>query len=187
MAIGAQNAFVLRQGIRREHVLPVVLLCGLTDAVLMLAGVAGIGWLIEEAPGILEIIRWAGVAFLVAYAAFSIKRMLTPQAMTVLAGQQRSPLWKTLLGCAAITYLNPHVYLDTVLLVGSIAASQGDPGRWWFWIGAASASIVWFFSLGFGARFLTQLFARPRAWQILDGAIAIIMLVIAYRVAVSSF
>ena len=189
MAIGAQNAFVLRQGIRREHVLPVVLICGLTDAVLETLGVAGIGFVVERAPVVLEIVRWGGVAFLLWYAWTAVRRALKPQGMVV---EQTLPgggtagagsLKRTVLACLAITYLNPHVYLDTMVLMGSIGNAQGDPEKWWFALGGGLASVVWFFALGYGARMLTRFFATPRSWQILDGIVAAVMLVIAARLA----
>ncbi|MHA3684772.1 LysE/ArgO family amino acid transporter [Leucobacter sp. HY1910] len=191
MAIGAQNAFVLRQGIRREHVLPVVLICGLTDAVLETLGVAGIGFVVERAPLVLEIVRWGGVAFLLWYAWTAVRRAMKPEAMIVdqggagaseAAGSSGS-LKRVVLACLAITYLNPHVYLDTMVLMGSIGNAQGDPEKWWFALGGALASIVWFFVLGYSARMLTRFFATPRSWQILDGIVAAVMLVIAARLA----
>lgn len=180
VAIGAQNAFVLRQGIRREHVLPVVLICGLTDALLETLGVAGIGYLIERAPLVLEIVRWGGVLFLLWYAWSAARRAMRPEVLVADGGSEGS-LKKTILACLAITYLNPHVYLDTVVLMGSIGNAQGDPGKWWFALGGAIASIAWFFLLGYGARALTRFFATPKSWQILDGVVAVVMLVIAAR------
>lgn len=182
VAIGAQNAFVLRQGIRREHVLPVVLICGLTDALLETLGVAGIGYLIERAPLVLEIVRWGGVAFLLWYAWSAARRAMKPEVLVADSGSAGS-LKRTILACLAITYLNPHVYLDTVVLMGSIGNAQGDPGRWWFALGGALASIAWFFLLGYGARALTRFFATPRSWRILDGVVAGVMLIIAARLA----
>lgn len=188
MAIGAQNAFVLRQGIRREHVLPVVLICGLTDALLETLGVAGIGFVVERAPVALEIVRWGGVAFLLWYAWTAVRRAMKPEGMVVdqslpgATGSQGS-LKRTVLAGLAITYLNPHVYLDTMVLMGSIGNAQGDPEKWWFALGGAIASIVWFFVLGYSARLLTRFFATPRSWQILDGVVAVVMIVIAARLA----
>ncbi|MBL3685536.1 amino acid transporter [Leucobacter zeae] len=180
VAIGAQNAFVLRQGIRREHVLPVVLICGLTDAVLELLGVAGIGFVVERAPVVLEIVRWGGVVFLLWYAWTAARRALRPEVLVAGDGEGGS-LKRTVLACLAITYLNPHVYLDTMVLMGSIGNAQGDPGKWWFVLGGALASIAWFFLLGYGARALTRFFATPRSWRILDGIVAVTMVVIAAR------
>lgn len=182
VAIGAQNAFVLRQGIRREHVLPVVLICGVTDALLEFLGVAGIGLVIERAPLLLDVVRWGGVLFLVWYAWMAARRALRPEVLVASAGSGGS-LRRTVLACLAITYLNPHVYLDTMVLMGSIGNAQGDPARWWFVLGGAIASIGWFFLLGYGVRTLTRFFATPRSWRVLDGCVAIVMLVIAARLA----
>lgn len=182
VAIGAQNAFVLRQGVRREHVLPVVLICATTDALLETLGVAGIGLIIERAPIVLEIVRWGGVAFLIWYAWSAARRALKPEVLVAGEGGAGS-LKRTVLACLAITWLNPHVYLDTMVLMGSIGNAQGDPARWWFAAGGALASFGWFFVLGYGARALTRFFATPRSWQILDWVVAAMMLVIAARLA----
>ena len=180
VAIGAQNAFVLQQGIRRQHVLPVVLICGLTDALLELLGIAGIGFVVERAPLVLEVIRWGGVAFLLWYAWGAARRALRPEALVAEQGSQAG-LRQTVLACLAITYLTPHVYLDTMVLMGSVGNAQGDPARWWFAAGGALASIIWFAVLGYGARALTRFFATPRSWQILDWCIAVTMVLIAVR------
>ena len=180
VAIGAQNAFVLRQGIERRHVLPVVLICGLTDALLEFAGVAGIGFIVARVPLVLDIVLWGGVVFLVSYAATAARRAIQPSALVARPGAPVS-LQRTVLACLAITFLNPHVYLDTMVLMGSIGNAQGDPGRWWFVAGGALASIAWFFALGYGARALTPLFAKPGAWRVLDAMVALVMLVIAAR------
>lgn len=182
VAIGAQNAFVLQQGLRREHVLVVVLICGLTDALLEVLGVAGIGFVVEQAPLLLEVLRWGGVAFLTWYAIGAIRRALKPQVLVAGEGSTTS-LKQVVLSCLAITYLNPHVYLDTMVLMGSIGNAQGDPDRWWFVLGGALGSIIWFAVLGYGARALSRFFATPRSWQILDWVIAVIMLSIAARLA----
>lgn len=182
VAIGAQNAFVLQQGIKRQHVLPVVLICGLTDAMLEFLGIAGIGLIIERVPWVLEMIRWGGVIFLLRYAWGAARRALRPEGLVAREGSQAS-LKQTVLACLAITYLNPHVYLDTMVLVGSIGNAQGDPGRWWFLLGAALASLIWFAALGYGARALTRFFATPRSWQVLDWCIAVTMVAIAARLA----
>lgn len=182
VAIGAQNAFVLRQGIARQHVLPVVLICGLTDAVLETLGVAGIGFIVDRAPLLIEIVRWGGVLFLLWYAWGSFRKVLKPEALTADTGKVSS-LRSTVLAALAITYLNPHVYLDTMVLMGSIGVSQGDPEKWWFAAGGALASVVWFFVLGYGARSLTRFFASTRSWQILDSLVGVTMLVIAARLA----
>jgi L-lysine exporter family protein LysE/ArgO len=175
VAIGAQNAFVLRQGLRREHVLPVVLTCAVSDLALIVAGIAGLGAVIAAQPTAVTVIRWAGAAFLFAYAILAAQRAIRPRA---LKPTDRAPatLRATLLTCLALTYLNPHVYLDTVLLLGSVA--QQHPHRWLFGIGAAVASAVWFTALGVGAHRLAPLLARPAAWRILDGLIAAVMVAV---------
>lgn len=181
-AIGAQNAFVLQQGIRRQHVLPVVLICALSDALLEFAGVAGIGLVIERAPLLLDVVRWGGVLFLLWYAWGAVRRAIRPLGLVAAEGSQVS-LRTTLLTCLALTYLNPHVYLDTMVLMGSIGNAQGDPDRWWFALGGAVASLAWFALIGYGARALTRFFASPRAWQVLDWLVAVVMVVIAARLA----
>lgn len=186
VAIGAQNAFVLRQGIRREHVLSVVLICGLTDAVLELAGVAGISFVVQRAPILLDIVLWGGVVFLIWYAFMAVRRAMRPAALVAGEGDGRTRR-RVILSCLAITYLNPHVYLDTMVLMGSIGNAQGEPGKWWFVAGGALASIAWFFVLGYGARALTRFFATPRSWRILDWCVAGVMMLIAVRLAVGFF
>lgn len=172
-AIGAQNAFVLRQGIRNEHVLPVVILCALSDLVLILAGVAGVGALVTAHPNLTTAARYGGAAFLIGYSLLSARRALNPTTLTPAeSGPVR--LSSVLLTCLALTFLNPHVYLDTMVLLGTLANQQGDR-RWLFGAGAAAASAVWFTSLGFGAKRLTGLFSTPRTWRILDWAIALTM------------
>ncbi|MDR6613765.1 LysE/ArgO family amino acid transporter [Leifsonia sp. 1010] len=183
VAIGAQNAFVLRQGLRREHVLPIVVICVVSDALLIAAGVAGIGVLVKNAPIALEVVRWAGFAFLLGYAVFAARRALKPESLTA-SGAVAGSLAAAVGTCLAITWLNPHVYLDTVLLLGSLSASHGDPGRWVFGAGAATASLLWFGLLGFGARFAAPVFAKPIAWRILDGGIAVLMVVLAILLVV---
>jgi len=179
VAIGAQNAFVLRQGIRREHVLPVVLVCALSDAVLILAGVSGIGFVIERFPVVLVVLRWAGAAFLIAYGLLAARRAFAPGGLTTDRGGAGMSLRTAVLTVVGLTWLNPHVYLDTVLLLGSIANTHGDDGRWWFAAGAVLGSFVWFTALGFGARLLGGLFAKPIAWRVLDASIAVVMITLA--------
>lgn len=178
IAIGSQNAFVLRQGLHRSHVVLVVTVCALSDLVLIALGVAGLGAAIERAPGLLEVVRWAGAAFLVGYASLAARRALRGETLHTEGGRTGS--WgAALLTCLALTWLNPHVYLDTVLLLGSLASTHGTPGKWWFAAGAGLGSIVWFTALGVGARYLAPLFARRWAWRILDGGIAVVMLALA--------
>ena len=185
VAIGAQNAFVLRQGLRRSHVGPVVAVCALSDLVLILAGVAGIGVVVDRAPWAVEVVRWLGVAFLTAYGVASLLRARRPEALAV--GEDAPEARGGVVARAvALTWLNPHVYLDTVLLLGSIAGTHGSPGRWWFALGACAASILWFAGLGYGARLAAPRLADPRAWQVLDVAIGLVMLAIAVRLALGS-
>ncbi|WP_307045052.1 LysE/ArgO family amino acid transporter [Agromyces ramosus] len=221
VAIGAQNVFVLRQGIRREHVFAVAAICALSDLTLILVGVSGIGAVLTAVPWLVEVIRWAGAAFLVGYGVLAARRALRPSGEALVAGGDasavtdapgradagdgtpaassrpgasaalatttttttttvprtrvaRSTLATAVLTCLALTWLNPHVYLDTVFLLGSVANTHGD-GRWAFAVGAGVASILWFFGLAYGARLLGGVLASPRAWRVLDGLIAVVM------------
>ncbi len=180
VAIGAQNAFVLRQGLRQEGVGAVVLVCAASDVVLILAGVAGVGALLERAPGLVEVARWAGAAFLVAYGLMAARRAVVGGRLAVDDRGTRRSLWPVVATALALTWLNPHVYLDTVILLGSVAGSYGD-ARWAFAGGAVVASMAWFAGLGYGARVLRPVFARPAAWRVLDAAVAVVMLAIAAR------
>ena len=182
VAIGAQNAFVLRQGLRRSHVGLVVAVCAFSDVVLIVAGVAGIGVVVDRAPWAIEVIRWLGVAFLTVYGVGSLLRARRPQVLAV-GGAAVEARGGVVARAVALTWLNPHVYLDTVLLLGSIAGTHGDPGRWWFALGACVASIAWFAGLGYGARLAAPRLASPRAWQVLDVLIGVVMLAIAARLA----
>jgi L-lysine exporter family protein LysE/ArgO len=180
VAIGAQNAFVLRQGIRREHVLPVVAVCTVSDMALMAAGVAGFGALITAHPQVITLARFGGAAFLIVYGLLAARRAWRPSGLTPSeAGPSR--LAGVVLTCLAFTFLNPHVYLDTVVLIGALSNEHRD-GRWLFGVGAAVASAVWFTTLGFGAGRLRGLFARPAAWRILDGLIAVTMITLGVAV-----
>jgi len=182
IAIGAQNAFVLRQGLRVEHVGLVVLVCMLSDAVLIAAGIVGIGELIRAAPAVVVVIRLAGAAFLLAYGVFAARRAFRPGTLTA-SGRQGALGRKAVLATVlALTWLNPHVYLDTVLLLGTLANQHGEL-RWWFGAGAVLGSVLWFSALGFGARLLRPVFAKPAAWRVLDGAIAVVMVFLAARMA----
>ena len=182
VAIGAQNAYVLRQGLRREHVGAVVAVCALSDLVLILAGVAGIGTLVERAPTAIDVVRWLGVAFLTTYALMSLWRARRADALHAEAGRTTS-LRSAVARATALTWLNPHVYLDTVLLLGTIASTHGPSGRWWFGAGACVASVTWFVGLGYGARRAHGLLSSPRAWQVLDVLIGLTMLAIAVSLA----
>jgi len=183
--IGAQNAFVLRQGIRREHVLAVCLTCATSDAVLILAGVGGIGAATAAAPWLLPALRWGGVAFLTWYGARAFLSAWRGGAALHAAGQGAVRLWPVLLTCLALTWLNPHVWLDTVVLVGGIGAQFGAQ-KWVFGAGAASASFVFFFALGYGARALAPLFARPAAWRVLDALVGCLLWSIAASLAMGA-
>ena len=188
VAIGAQNAFVLRQGLRRSHVGPIVTVCTLSDLVLIVAGVAGIGAVIQHAGWALQAVRWFGVAFLTWYGLSSAWRARRPSALEAspdnTAGAPPAVgLATTLRRITALTWLNPHVYLDTVVLLGSIANTHGPSGRWLFALGASVGSILWFSGLGFGARFAAPLLTTARAWQVLDLLIAATMLAIAAKLA----
>jgi L-lysine exporter family protein LysE/ArgO len=178
VAIGAQNAFVLRQGLRREYVLPVVLICSAADAALIGAGIAGVGALLAAHPVAVDVTRYGGAAFLAGYGLLAARRALRPSAM-VASDRASSSLSAVIAACLGFTFLNPHVYLDTVVLLGSLGSQHGADGRWLFGLGAALGSFAWFFALGYGARRLSRFFARPRSWQILDGVIASVMLLLA--------
>ncbi|WP_089956769.1 LysE/ArgO family amino acid transporter [Lentzea xinjiangensis] len=167
VAIGAQNAFVLRQGLRRQAVAGVVAVCVISDAVLVAVGVAGFGAVVRRWPSAITVAAVAGGIFLLGYGFLAARRAVRPRAMQVDDGHGGRPVLTAL----ALTWLNPHVYLDTVLLLGSIAA-----GRWLFGVGAVTASVTWFVALGYGARLLSPLFAKPRAWRVLDGLIAAVMI-----------
>lgn len=179
VAIGAQNAFVLRQGLRREHVAAVVVFCALADALLILAGVAGMAQALGDRPGLARALALAGAAFLAVYGVQALRRVGRAQSLQARQDGPGLGLGAALAQAAAFTLLNPHVYLDTVLLVGSIGAQQPPALQGWFVAGAATASAAWFGALGFGARLLAPWFARPRAWQWLDGLIGLTMLVLA--------
>lgn len=175
VAIGAQNAFVLRQGLRREHVASVVFFCALSDALLIAAGVRGMAQALGERPMVANALALAGAVFLAVYGWKALRRALHQNGL--LANEEGDGLtWSTAMAqAAAFTLLNPHVYLDTVLLVGSIGAQQPTDLQVWFVAGASSASLLWFCALGFGARWLAPLFAKPRAWQVLDIMIGLTM------------
>ena len=179
VAIGAQNAFVLRVGLRRTHVLPVVAVCAASDAALIAAGVGGLGALVDRAPGVLVAARLGGAAFLLGYAVVAARRAWRPpESLAPEDAPAPARPWPVVATCLALTWLNPHVYLDTVVLLGSVAGTHGDL-RWWFGAGAAAGSVLWFAGLGFGARLLRPLFARPGAWRVLDAAIALVMVAVA--------
>ncbi|WP_329469434.1 LysE/ArgO family amino acid transporter [Streptomyces sp. NBC_01723] len=177
VAIGAQNAFVLRQGIRRDAVLAVVGICALSDALLIALGVGGVGAVVVAWPDALTVVGWIGGAFLLCYGALAARRVFRPAGALRTEGDTAGSRRRAVLTCLALTWLNPHVYLDTVFLLGSVAADRG-PLRWTFGLGAAAASLVWFAVLGFGARHLGRFLARPAAWRVLDGLVAVTMIVL---------
>ena len=204
VAIGAQNVFVLRQGLRREFVLPVVVICTLSDIILIALGTGGLGFLVQHAPWLVPVARVAGFLFLLVYGILAARRAWqgedglvvddtsargrseTRGTHTRTATKTRSRLLTVIGTVLAITWLNPHVYLDTVLMLGSIAATHGD-AKWIFAAGAMTASLLWFTGLGFGARYLGRWLRTPRAWRILDGAIAVIMIALAFNLLLPVF
>ncbi len=178
VAIGAQNAFILRQGLLRSNVFILCLIASAADALLILAGVAGFGTIVNSSPVLLTVVTAGGALFLMAYAALAAKRAWRPQGMEA-ARQAAPPLSRAIATLLAFTFLNPHVYLDTVVLVGGLSGSYEGSARAAFGAGAMMASFVWFFSLGYGARWLAPLFAKPSAWRVLDALIALVMLLLA--------
>lgn len=186
IAIGAQNAFVLRQGLLQKHVLVICLICGASDALLILLGVTGLGLLVERLPWLISVITLAGAAFLFVYGSMAVKRVFMPQTMESLK-ENSLGLRAAILTCLAFTFLNPHVYLDTFILIGGISASYDGNLKVAFTLGAMIASFVWFFSLGYGARLLAPFFERPNSWQVLDGLIAIVMFALAISLLLSFF
>lgn len=200
VAIGAQNLFVLRQGIRREHVVVVAVICAVSDAALIALGVSGIGLVLHTVPWLIDVVRWLGALFLVAYGLLAARRAWRPTGdaleyadaevgsgseaehasgrTTVRRNAVATPtrVLPVVLTCLALTWLNPHVYLDTVFLLGTVANAHGD-ARWFFAAGAMAASVIWFFALAFGARYLGRWLSTPRAWRILDAVIAVVMIV----------
>ena len=174
VAIGAQNSFVLRQDIRREHRPPVALICIVSDVVLISAGIAGLGALIQTSTLLLAATRYGGAAFLFAYAVFAARRAWQGEQLIV-EENGAMPLATAVVTCLGFTFLNPHVYLDTVVLLGSLANQQGESGRWVFGTGAATASLVWFTALAYGASLLAPMFRKQAAWRVLDSIIALVM------------
>ncbi|MFF8875052.1 LysE/ArgO family amino acid transporter [Streptomyces massasporeus] len=178
VAIGAQNAFVLRQGIRRQAVLAVVAICALSDAALIALGVGGVGAVVVKWPAALTVVGWVGGAFLLVYGVLAARRVLRPGGGALRTeGEAAGSVRRAVLTCLAMTWLNPHVYLDTVFLLGSVAADHGEL-RWTFGLGAVLASLCWFTALGFGARLLGRFLVKPAAWRVLDGLVAATMIVL---------
>jgi L-lysine exporter family protein LysE/ArgO len=183
MAIGTQNAFVLAQSLRREHHLPVAALCILCDALLVAAGVFGLATLLAQNPTLLAAARWGGAAFLLWYGSQALRRACSHQSLQQGDGSGVRSLRAVLLSALAVTLLNPHVYLDTVLLIGSLGAQQTEPGA--YVVGAASASLMWFSALAIGAAWLAPWLARPATWRLLDLLVAVMMFSVAVQLIVS--
>lgn len=182
VAIGAQNAYLIRQGIRRTGIGGIVLICIMSDVVLICAGTLGIGMLVSRAAWLLEVLRWTGAAYLAWFAVTSLRAAARPASLTAAGPARRHRVYLT---AAALTWLNPHVYLDTVVLLGSLANQHGPDGRWSFAAGAISASVLWFSGLGYGACALAGPLSRARVWQALDLTIGLTMLILAVRLVVS--
>jgi L-lysine exporter family protein LysE/ArgO len=179
MAIGTQNAFVLAQSLRREHHLPVAALCFACDALLVAAGVFGLATVLAQNPTLLAIARWGGAVFLLWYGSQALRRAFSKQSLQQGENQAVRSLRAVMLSALAVTLLNPHVYLDTVLLIGSLGAQQTEPGA--YVVGAASASLLWFFTLALGAAWLAPWLARPSTWRILDLLVAVMMFAVAFQ------
>ena len=186
IAIGAQNAFVLKLGIQKRHVFTIVMICALSDALLIVLGVAGFGTFVQSSPNILTAVTIFGAVFLSLYGGLAMMRAIHPSRMKA-ADNPQTTLVGAVTTVLSLTFLNPHVYLDTVVLLGGISAQYEGAARFIFGAGAALASFVWFFALGYGARLLQPVFAKPRSWQILEFFIAIIMWSIAFKLIYSHF
>ena len=184
VAIGAQNAYVLRQGLRKEHVFVIVAICALSDAALIAVGVAGLGAIIQQLEWLLLLIEVIGGVFLCTYGVMAAKRAWKPEVLNTDTGGAAISLKVAGGTVLALTYLNPHVYLDTVLLLGSVAGTY-EANRWWFAAGAMLGSIIWFSTLGFGARLLAPVFKKPTAWRVLDAIIAVVMFTLGMSLLVS--
>ncbi len=185
IAIGAQNAFVIRQGLTKQHVLLVVAICAISDAVLIFLGVGGLGALIQGLPWLLEVIRWFGVAYLTWFGIKSVRSVFKEQVLDA-TGVQSGSAGKAVAAVLGFTLLNPHVYLDTVILLGSIG-NQFGTDKWWFATGAALGSVLWFSAIGFGAKAASGLMKKPVFWKVLDSIIAVVMFSIAILLAVYKF
>ncbi len=185
IAIGAQNAFVIKQGLLRQHVLLIVLICATSDAILIFLGTGGLGALVQSNQGLLEVVRWFGVAYLTWFGIKSVRSAFSNQSLSASESPTVSAV-KVATTALALTWLNPHVYLDTVILLGSVA-NQFEADRWYFAIGASVASVFWFTTIGFGARAASKYMSRPIFWKILDSLIAIVMFSIAITLAFFNF
>jgi L-lysine exporter family protein LysE/ArgO len=185
IAIGAQNVFVIRQGLSRSHVLLVVLICSASDAVLIFLGTGGLGTLIQSNPDLLEIIRWFGVLYLIWFGIKAVRSVLSNQSLEV-GTESSSSKKNVILSVLGFTFLNPHVYLDTVILLGSIA-NQFENDRWYFALGASIGSFLWFSAIGFGAKAASRFMSRPIFWKVLDSIIAVVMFSVALFLALYEF
>ncbi|MGE8346388.1 amino acid transporter [Pseudomonas sp. FSL R10-1350] len=183
MAIGTQNAFVLAQSLRREHHLPVAAFCVICDALLVAAGVFGLATILAQSPILLGVARWGGALFLLWYGTQALRRAFSASSLEQSAGQTARSLRAVMLSALAVTLLNPHVYLDTVLLIGSLGAQQSVPGA--YVVGAASASLLWFFTLALGAAWLAPWLARPGTWRLLDLLVAAMMYAVAVQLIIA--
>jgi len=185
MAIGAQNAFVIRQALTRKHVLIMVLICATSDALLILAGIAGLGAVIQGLPWLFEILRWFGVVYLTWFGINSLRSAFKGESLPAATAESKS-LKQVVVSLLGFTFLNPHVYLDTLLFLGSLSTTFGD-NRWFFAFGAMTASVVWFFVLGFGAKAASRFMSRPIFWRVLDIFIAAVMFTLAITLAFYRF
>jgi len=182
IAIGAQNAYVLKQGLLKKHVFLICLICAMSDALLIAIGTSGVGKVIENHPDWLKAVTWFGASYLFMFGIMSFKAALSNETLETSSSNEKSQTTKAVISTVlALTFLNPHVYLDTVLLIGSIASPYNDSGRYYFTLGAISASFIWFFSLGYGARFLIPLFKKPKAWKVLNIITGLVIWWIAYQ------
>lgn len=185
IAIGSQNAHVLRMGLRRQHVGLTVLICIVCEILLISAGVAGIGSMINNQPVLLALARWGGAGFLTWYGLRSLRAALSQQSLVIEEGDLALTAGKAALAVLGATLLNPHTYLDTVVLLGALGGQQPGDGKYWFAVGAILNAVIWFAALGFGARLLAPWFAKPAAWRILDSVIGLIMLGLALNLVVA--
>ncbi|MFZ6875576.1 LysE/ArgO family amino acid transporter [Undibacterium sp. Di27W] len=185
VAIGSQNAHVLRMGLRKQHVALTVMICIVCEMLLILAGVAGVGGAINSQPALLAIARWGGAAFLIWYGLRSLRAALGQQSLQATAGDLGLTAGKAALAVLGATLLNPHTYLDTVVLLGAIGGQQPGDGKYWFALGAVLNAAIWFATLGFGARLLAPWFAKPMAWRILDSLVGLVMLMLALNLLLS--
>ena len=180
VAIGSQNAYVLKQGLLKSHVFIICMICAVSDAILIILGTSGVGSIIEKHPEWLKAVTWFGSAYLIVFAFMSFRAVFKNETLQTASNIKNQSAKAVVMTVLALTFLNPHVYLDTVLLIGSVASPYSGSDKVSFTLGAISASFIWFFTLGYGARYLSPLFSKPKAWKILNSVIGIVMLWIAY-------